>query len=161
ALIRTENREQRTNNGTRRFRIISLFFVLCSLSLVTGALRATNTWDYPAYLGLSVLTLGLVAWRRYQHGTTWPHVLLHLGWTSLVVVSGSIALFLPFTRHFATDYAGVEIWRGTRTPVGDFLKINGLWLFMLLSGTLLLYHRVRRTSARRLAAIGGVALLLT
>jgi YYY domain-containing protein len=32
--------------------------------LVIGALRPTNTWDYPTYLLLGVVALGLGAWRR-------------------------------------------------------------------------------------------------
>src|SRR5205085_4901074 len=65
ALIRTKNRAQRTTDRG------ALFSVLCSLfflSLVVGALRATNTWDFPTYLGLSVGALALAAWKSYRGG---------------------------------------------------------------------------------------------
>ncbi|HEU5101709.1 MAG TPA: DUF2298 domain-containing protein [Roseiflexaceae bacterium] len=133
---------------------------LVLLALVLGALRATNTWDFPTYLGLSVLTLALAGWRRVRRGETWPRAILFWAVSSLVLAIGSSLLFLPFTRSFATDYAGFELWRGSRTSAGDFLKINGLWLFLLGGGALLLYRRAHRTSLLALALIGGGALVL-
>jgi YYY domain-containing protein len=127
---------------------------------VIGALRAANTWDFPTYLGLSVLTLALVSWRQAQRGEAWPRAILFWAICSLALVIGSSLLFLPFTRSFATDYAGLQLWRGSRTSAIDFLKINGLWLFMLGSAALLLYRRVHRTSRLALALIGGGALAL-
>ena len=50
--------------------------------------------------------------------------------------------------------------RGSRTSAVDFLKINGLWLFLLGSAALLIYRRVHRTSRLTLALIGGGALVL-
>ncbi|HEX9373315.1 MAG TPA: DUF2298 domain-containing protein [Roseiflexaceae bacterium] len=129
------------------------------LALVVGALRATNTWDYPIYLGLSVATLALVAWRRLRLGATLPRTALFWAAASIGLLLGSSLLFLPFTRSFATDYAGLELWRGSHTLAADFLKIDGVWLFMLLSGALLLYRR-RGAGLVRLALIGGGALVL-
>jgi YYY domain-containing protein len=40
--------------------------LLCG-GLVIGALRATNTWDYPTYLVLGLVALGMGAW-RYRQG---------------------------------------------------------------------------------------------
>ena len=133
---------------------------LVLLALVIGALRATNTWDYPTYLGLSLLTLVLIGWRQVQRGESMPRALLLWVVSALVLVLGSSLLYLPFTRSFATDYAGVQLWTGSRTSVADFLKINGLWLFLLGSAALLIFRRVHRTSRLTLALIGGGALML-
>jgi YYY domain-containing protein len=123
------------------------------LALVIGALRATNTWDFPAYLGLSLGTLALIAWRRVQQGERFPQAAL--GWllSALAVAVGSMLLFAPFLRSFVTDYAGFSIWTGARTPAADFLKINGLWLFLLWSGALWFY-RSRGMAPARLWTLG-------
>jgi YYY domain-containing protein len=159
ALIRTENREQRTKSNLGGMWSSSLFFVLCSLALVVGALRATNAWDYPTYLGLSLATLGLIAWRRWQHGAPLPPTALAWLVSALTITLGSTLLFAPFLRSFATDYTGFTLWMGRRTPAADFLKINGLWLFLLWSGALLFYRR-RDLGPIRLGLIGGGALVL-
>jgi YYY domain-containing protein len=135
-------------------------YCLLPLALVIGALRATNTWDYPTYLGLSLLTLMLIGWQRVRRGESQPRALLFWAVSSLVLVLGSSLLFLPFTRSFATDYAGFQLWTGSRTSAVDFLKINGLWLFLLGSAALLIYRRAHRTSRLILALIGGGALAL-
>ncbi|HEX9441676.1 MAG TPA: DUF2298 domain-containing protein, partial [Roseiflexaceae bacterium] len=161
ALVRIEDPPEDTRPrtaGWRRFG--SWFLVLGSMSLVVGALRATNTWDYPTYLGLGVLTLALAAWDRWRRGMRWAAaagrwVLAALGLTLL-----STLLFLPFTRTFATDYAGFELWRGDHTLAIDFLKINGLWLFLLASAALALYQRIYRISYWRMAVIAAAILLM-
>jgi YYY domain-containing protein len=125
---------------------------------VIGAIGATNTWDYPAYLGLSVLTLGLLAWRRWRDGQGfWRMVLLWLAWSIALVVMARV-FFWPFNRSFATDYAGFEVYRGARTGALEFLKINGVWLFVLISAAFVLYRRVRNFSVGTLA-ITAVAML--
>ncbi|MEN9936537.1 MAG: hypothetical protein RLZZ387_3116 [Chloroflexota bacterium] len=129
------------------------------LALVAGALRATNTWDYPTALGLGVLGLGLVSWQTYRRGLAAQTALVRWVVSSALLVGLSVLLFLPFTRHFATDYAGFELWQGTRTPALEFLKINGLWLFLVVSAGLVLYVRLGRIA--RLAALAvamGLAL---
>jgi len=154
--------------GTRRFavgirgrlrRLLPTAYCLLPLALVVGALQATNAWDYSTYLGLSLATLGLIAWRRLQHGA--PLLPTALAWlvTSLALTLGSSLLFAPFLRSFATDYTELTLWMGTRTPAADFLKINGLWLFLLWSGALLFYRR-RDLGPLRLGLISGGALVL-
>jgi YYY domain-containing protein len=111
------------------------------LALTVGALRATNTWDYPTYLGLSIVTLGLVAWQHLRLGHGWRNVLLVWVLNSVLLAVLASLLFQPFTSHFATDYAGFVLWQGARTPIRDYLMLHGLWLFLLASGALALYHR--------------------
>src|SRR5262249_18089537 len=120
ALARTENREQRTKSSLGGMWSSPLFFVLCSLALVVVALRATNAWDYPVYLGLSLATLGLVAWRRLQHGAPLPPTALAWLLASTAFTLTSTLLFAPFLRSFAAGYAGYTLWTGARTPAADF-----------------------------------------
>jgi len=133
----------------------ALLAALVPLALVIGALYATNTWDYPTAAGLGALGLAAYAWTRYRRGLPLNQaVLLWIG-TSVALVALTRLLFLPFIQKFATDYAGFELWNGSRTPTSEFLQIHGLWLFLAMSGALILAHRTGRLSARWAAAVGG------
>ena len=149
-----------TPPAERRWRFSAAHMLaIALLALVIGALRATNTWDFPTYLALGMVTLGLLAWRRLQLGASMPHTALAWLGGALALLIGSSVLFLPFLRSFATDYAGFELWRGARTSAADILRINGLWLFLLLSGTVLIYWR-RGAGLIQLALLGLGPLLL-
>ncbi len=154
ALIRARSRE--LGQPWRQWRRAGAqIFALGALALVAGALRATNTWDYPTALGLGVLALALLAWRSAQRGATPQQALGRWLLGSAALVALSVLLFLPFTSKFATDYAGFELWAGSRTPMAEFLMINGLWLFLLVSAALALFVRTGRASRRWATAIGG------
>ncbi|HEU5014279.1 MAG TPA: DUF2298 domain-containing protein, partial [Roseiflexaceae bacterium] len=160
ALIRIKNKEQRTK-GTWRDNG-PLFFTLCSLSLAIGALRATNTWDYPAYLGISVAALGLVAWRHRAPGASYARVLGQWLLQSAALYVLCSLLFLPFTRAFATDYAGIQAYTGARTPLTEFVRVNGLWLFLLLSAAWVRFQAPggRLRAVQIAAPLAGLVLLL-
>ncbi|MRR32620.1 hypothetical protein EG834_20340, partial [bacterium] len=42
-------------------------------------------------------------------------------------------LYYPFGKWFITGYNSVQLWTGTRTPVGDYLTVHGVFLFVLVS----------------------------
>ncbi|NJP07980.1 MAG: DUF2298 domain-containing protein, partial [Chloroflexaceae bacterium] len=123
--------------------------MLLFLALLGGTLRATNTWDYPTYIGLTVITLTLIAYHRWRHDRhSWRHGLYLVGALALVVLGGS-ALFLPFVSQFATNSSGIELFTdgsqpglinqvllAPRTTITEWLLIAGLWLFVLLSAGL-------------------------
>ncbi|HWQ15351.1 MAG TPA: DUF2298 domain-containing protein, partial [Roseiflexaceae bacterium] len=130
------------------------------LAIAAGALRATNTWDYPTAIGMGVLGLGLVAWQAYRRGARAHAALLRWGLGTAALLGLSALLFLPFTSSFATDYAGFELWKGSRTPMAQFLQINGLWLFLLVSAGLALFVRSGRLRPSWAALLGlGLALV--
>lgn len=135
--------------------------MLFLLGLLAGTLRATNTWDYPTYVGLTVVTLALLAWRRWLRAGR--------GWAAgaqivfrFVLSAGAVALignllFLPFISAFATESSGLELLRNgqhasllsqmifaDRTSLADLLRINGLWLFLTASVGIVLFWRVTR-----------------
>ncbi len=104
---------------------------LVLLAIVIGALWPLNTWDFPTYalvalaalvihgvrrrgnLGLETLTGALANWA----------VLLFLGYL----------LFLPFHQHYAAPETGLDIWRGSRTSLTDYLTAHGIVLFIVAS----------------------------
>jgi YYY domain-containing protein len=106
-------------------------FVL--LAFAVGALRPLNTWDYPTYL-----LMGIVGWAlfvRKRKGLDyygWLEVL----WGAIGLVVLSTLLHLPFVRHYATAYAGVQLWRGRFTTLPEFLEV---WGFFVIAITLVLW----------------------
>ncbi|MEP7190097.1 MAG: DUF2298 domain-containing protein, partial [Roseiflexaceae bacterium] len=152
---RTMNDERRRRLGAFVVRRSSLIL----LALVVGALGATNDWDYSTYLAMSVATLGLVALARRRRGAT--RRVAMIGWlvSSLGLFALSKLLFLPFTQHYAA-VTGLRLWREIGTSATELVKINGLWLFLLLSAGLLLDHRSARGNRLRTGLIVGALVLL-
>ncbi len=112
-------------------------------ALAAGALLATNTWDFPTYVGLMSFGVFLsffkaqplaipaseageeeVAVRRAS-----PNYLLLLGPVLLVVAS--MILFRPFMRNYAAAYTAFTRWVGQRTPLATYLMMHGQFLLPL------------------------------
>lgn len=125
------NRELRIANCGSQMTVLEKAVKWAVLPLVLGAVAVINTWDLPTTAGL--LFLVLFAVRR-----PWKS-----GWGSLIVsgivtgVVGAIALMLyrPFFIYYkATALGGVGLAISrTKTPLGPFLAIWGLFLFLALS----------------------------
>lgn len=94
---------------------------LALLALVIGALKPTNTWDFPTYLLLIGAVLVIAEWPR------WPVALLE---AAGLFVAATL-LFLPYSQHFATLYSSVEPWTGKRTNLGPYLIVHGIFLFII------------------------------
>jgi YYY domain-containing protein len=153
---------QKTNDqGRKQWRpLVVGLSSLVLLALVIGTLHATNAWDYPTYLAMSVATLGLVAFARRRRGTTRRVALVGWAASSLGLLVVSQVLFLPFRQHYAA-VTGLQLWLETGTSATELLKINGLWLFLLLSAGLLLERRSAPVSRLRTGLlVGAVALLV-
>ncbi|MGC9520596.1 MAG: DUF2298 domain-containing protein [Anaerolineae bacterium] len=130
--------------------------------LVGGALRATNTWDYPTYLALMVAGFLIGHVTRGMATTTArttsvdpvseTHEQAPLGAPSEAPRGGRVAylaaalvtpalllvcaelLFRPFTQTYQTPYAAFELWEGSQTPVGIYLWMYGQMLFPIAVG---------------------------
>jgi YYY domain-containing protein len=101
------------------------------LAITLGALWPLNTWDYPVYALLALGALLSRAWQGpHQSGYRWIGAAA-LRW-ALVLALGYV-LFLPFHRAYASAFAGLDPWRGSRTGIGEFLTIHGLFLFFIVS----------------------------
>ena len=155
ALVRVTHERRRTGGEHKLF----LYFLLPLLGLVIGALRVTNTWDYPAYLGLAILTFGIVAWDRWQRGVALGLVLWRWALSGVALIGLSSLWFLPFLQNFATDYAGFRLWDQSGTPINEFLLLHGLWFFLIVSAGFALYHHVNGLSASLMLAGAGMLVL--
>ncbi len=107
--------------------ILTLFL----LALTTGALWTINTWDFPTYtlLVAAAVTIRAYAQRgRLDFNALWTAVLQFI----LVVMAGRL-LFQPFHSHYAGSNFGVELWKGSKTPLWAYLMIHGFFLFVITS----------------------------
>jgi len=98
--------------------------------LAIGVLRATNTWDWPAMLGIGAVTVAYSTWRLIGRRWVW---LAGAGLGVAALVGLSALFFLPFTRNFVPAYSEVMRWEGGITPVWAYFAVHGLFLFVLVT----------------------------
>jgi YYY domain-containing protein len=102
-----------------------------ALPFILGAVAVINTWDLPAAAGLLFLALFVVRW-SWKRG--WGNLIASVLVTGLVGAL-ALALYRPFFSHYKTvalGGVGLAAIR-TRTSLGPFLAIWGLFLFLALS----------------------------
>lgn len=101
-------------------------------ALVAGALRATNTWDYPTYLGL----MALCYWASFLKIPSAEEAEMSFPFYALAapffLFLAAEALFRPFTLNYAVAYKSFEMWKGARTPLGLYLIMHGQFLIPLI-----------------------------
>ncbi len=113
-----------------RLRWIDTGLALFTGGLLLGALRPTNSWDFPAYWGLGALALVFGAWLRER--IPWKSALEAV--LGLAVVFGlAWVLYSPFSRWFGQAYTAVSLWEGGRTPLNAYLTVHGIFLFAISS----------------------------
>ncbi len=139
--------------------------------LVIGALRPTNTWDYPTYLLLALIALGLGAWRMRRNEETEERVsrfrfhalrFKSFTWRAATLIGLTIVLYLPYARHYVAGYQSFDLWQGSRTPAGIYCWIYGIFLFPLVSWQV--YKLASLQVSNLLIVVGGAfvaALALT
>lgn len=104
------------------------------LALVLGMLWPTNTWDFPTYALIVLAALVLREW--HWRGALTPEVLWESGWRWGLLVALAYALYRPFHAWYGSAYGSVERWRGSQTPLGDYLVIHGFFLLVLTAALL-------------------------
>ncbi len=108
--------------------------------LVIGALRPTNTWDWPTYLALGVVAVGYTALRYGQAcclrlpGVSpaqkrW--IIAAAGVISLVTLT--LLLYQPYSDWYGQGYTSFGLWEDYRTPFWSYLTHWGLFLFVIVS----------------------------
>ena len=115
--------------GIRSSRGWWLVLTTVALAVAVGALWAINSWDYPSYVLLAVLFLGLGVYLKPGRP------LVRLG-TFLVLAPGfvllSILAFLPFHVNYHPFPTGLDVSKW-QTPLLNYLGIHGLFLFLIVS----------------------------
>jgi YYY domain-containing protein len=125
-----------------------------AMGLLAGAIRATNTWDYPPFVGLAALLLAVAGWRASRGRGLARGLLWIAGPPLLMAISGNF-FFAPFVANFATESSGVELWReglaptllgqalgAPRTTLREGFLLYGHWLFAAATAGALLLRRL-------------------
>ena len=103
---------------------------LAALGLALGALWATNAWDGPTYLGLSIVLLGVGEWvRRGRHGRAWVRDALV---ACALVVGAAAVLWLPYHLRLTNTLDGI-IPAPVQTTLWRYLAIHGVFIFLAVS----------------------------
>ncbi len=127
---------QRETRGGGLFQAVAEFLwregiTLLLLGLVIGALWPLNTWDFPTY---AVLTAAALTCRAYaQRQKIDDQLLWHVAWRWVLIMAVGYLLFKPFHDAYAGAYSSIELWKGSRTPLGAYLTVHGFFLFAIIS----------------------------
>lgn len=132
------------------------FFALCLGALAVGLLRATNTWDWPTFLLLSVAGLGFAWWLTWQRVSR-KSLLSLLGYVGGLVAL-SFLFALPYTTWYAATYGRVLPWGGGKTPLWAYFDLHGVFLFLIFS--LLVWDTAHWLRSVYVSALRGTAPLL-
>jgi len=108
--------------------------------LVVGALRPTNTWDFPTYLALGALVVGYAVFRYVEIGEARrfglspliQRVILALAAIGLLAAF-AVLFYQPFARWYGLGYSSLDLWKNEKTPLGSYLTHWGLFLFVIVS----------------------------
>jgi YYY domain-containing protein len=121
--------------------------------LAAGALRPTNTWDYPTYLVIGVVALFMGTWANepLDRISSWARLAAR---TTGFVLIGLVA-FMPFTRNYATAYSSIEEWKGSLTPWWAYFNIHLLFLVPIVT---FIVWEIRRWGWRWWSAVWKTAL---
>lgn len=105
--------------------------LLAAAGLIFGVFRPSHTWDFPTFLGLGGLAIVWNLWQTRSDSVqnTIKQIIIYV----VAFAATAIALYLPFTHWFKTEYASLEPWRGIRTPLSDYLTVFGLQIFLMMS----------------------------
>ena len=134
----------------RRLRIVNAGIALFIGAMILGALRPTNTWDFPAYWALSgIAIIAAARLRRERSNEGKPITILHwLGeivLIALILFGLSQVLYQPYHQWYRLGYDKPALWEGSQTKLADYLVVHGLFLFVILSWML---WEVRQWMAR-------------
>jgi YYY domain-containing protein len=99
-------------------------------SLVLGALGFLNSWDFPTYTGLVVMTYAVTQYRSWGFTSRFWRELIRF---SLVIVGTGIVLYLPFYLTFTSQANGLSLVEplGIRTTFPQTILFWGFFLFIV------------------------------
>jgi len=109
-------------------------------ALLVGALRPTNTWDYPVFLVIACLSI-LFSFLKYSNPKKDLFPSLDIKTkkilSGVLLITGfgllSYILFNSFSKWYGQGYSKIAFWSGDKTPLGSFLTHWGLFIFIIYS----------------------------
>ena len=94
-----------------------------------GSLFAINSWDYPAYVLLTVGIFGLSSLLLWRSNPRRAGMMLAGGAAALIL---SCLAFIPFHQSYETFGAGADVSKWA-TPIKDYLTIHGLFVLIAVA----------------------------
>ncbi len=108
-------------------------------AVVIGALKPTNTWDFPTYLILAVIVLLYTILsneiKQRSKDTNWfnqwqlPEALLSAA--ALIILAA--LLYKPFSDWYGQAYSAVDLWKSERSPFWSYFTHWGFFLGVVVS----------------------------
>jgi YYY domain-containing protein len=134
----------------KRLGIVNGGIALFIGAMILGALRPTNTWDFPTYWALSGIVVIAAAWLRQDPSNpsdsqTSLHRLGEMIFVGLILFGLAQFLYQPYHQWYKLGYDKPLLWKGSQTKLDDYLVVHGFFLFLILSWML---WEVRQWMAR-------------
>jgi YYY domain-containing protein len=104
---------------------------LLAAALVFGIFRASHTWDFPTFIGLGALAIIWNVWKSRTDSI--KKAVQTIVIYELLFVGLAVLFYKVFGDWFKTEYVSLELWKGRRTPLVDYLFVFGLSLFVMLT----------------------------
>jgi len=125
-------------------------------ALILGGLFTMNGWDFPTYLALTIICIGLQQWMAYQSRFR-IDLVLDVFTVVAALTALSFFMYAPFYLSFVSPSQGIGIVSAAdRSAIRDEVLIYGLFVFIYVS--LLLVNLVRpRLVARTLSGKQALA----
>lgn len=111
--------------------------------IMIGALKATNTWDWPTFLMLACLAILYRAIR--VSGRVDLTTIGQTGLQLAAFVGLFILAFYPYDANFGAGYTSLELWKGSYSYVFNYLTVYGLFLFLALTFLAVEFRRWTKT----------------
>ena len=119
--------------GLRRGRPSWFVPTTFALAITVGSLWAINSWDYPAYIVLGLLLVGVGVYLRPESVLRRWGLFVAL---AIAIVFLSLLTFLPFHVFYQPSNTGLEVSKWP-TPLANYMGIHGLFIFLAV--TFLIY----------------------
>ncbi|MDF1500884.1 MAG: DUF2298 domain-containing protein [Anaerolineales bacterium] len=121
-------------------------------ALILGALRPTNTWDFPVYWGIGALAVLYSVWLRFKR------VDLHtvtIGVIAAALLLGlAQVLYQPYHAWYGQGYQSAQMWEGGRTPLLDYFTVHGVFLFLITAW--MIHETIAWMAATSLTALASL-----
>jgi len=102
-------------------------------ALILGGLFTMNGWDFPTYLTLTIICIGLQQWMAYQSRFR-IDLVLDVFTVVAALTALSFFLYAPFYLSFVSPSQGIGIVSATdRSAIRDEVLIYGLFVFIYVS----------------------------
>jgi uncharacterized membrane protein len=108
-------------------------FNLGTTALILGGLFAMNGWDFPTYLTLTIICVGLQQWMAYQSRFS-LELVLDVFTVVAALTALSFFMYAPFYLSFVSPSQGIGIVSpADRSAIRDEVLIYGMFVFIYVS----------------------------